>query len=462
MFANLIAVFSNLIADASLIQNHAYEEEKHYMRDFKSSLMKHIGSVLVLGTLSVPFISNAAFAEQDKFTLGLVTFLSGPAAGPAGIPARNGADLIIDAINAGELPPPYSGAGIAGAKIEPVFVDENSKQKVADFKKLVSKDSADAVVGYISSGSCKAIAPIAEEEDVLTVFVSCGTPQIFEDIVLDPEYVFRSTGHATSGAVGAARYLEDTISDLGSISGLNQNYAWGHDSWRDFSLSLKELKQDIDIANEQFPKIFAGQYGSEITSLLTNGSDVVHSSLWGGDLEAFVIQASSRGLFDRSRLVLTADVPLEILGNRIPDGTVLAARGMHNVFQADNALNKWFNDAYIERFGSQPIGASFQMAQGILAIKAASEKAGSAAPKDLAASLQNLSFLTPEGQVNMSLSDGHQATIDVAYGEYRWNNAEEKGELINVRSYAADCVNPPIAVKSLDWIAAGLAETSCP
>lgn len=461
-FDHFIAVFSKLTADASFIQNHAYEEEKQHMRDFRSTWIKQIGKALVLGALSIPAISYPALADEDKFTLGLVTFLSGPAAGPAGIPARNAADLIIDAINAGELPSPYSGVGIAGAKIEPVFVDENSKQKVADFKKLVSKDSADAVVGYISSGSCKAIAPIAEEENALTVFVSCGTPQIFEDIVLEPEYVFRSTGHATSGAVGAARYLEETISQLGSISGLNQNYAWGHDSWRDFSLSLKELKQEIDITNEQFPKIFAGQYGSEITSLLTNGSDVVHSSLWGGDLEAFVIQASSRGLFDRSRLVLTADVPLEILGNRIPDGTVLAARGMHNVFQAENELNKWFNNAYIERFGSEPIGASFQMAQGILAVKAASEKAGSAVPKEIAASLQNLSFLTPEGPVNMSLSEGHQATIDVAYGEYRWNEAQGKGELINVRSYAADCVNPPAKVKSLDWIAKGLAASSCP
>lgn len=423
--------------------------------------MRNLFATWMKGSAVVAMLLPMQAAAEETFTLGLVTFLSGPAAGPAGIPARNGAELIIDAINAGELPAPYSGAGIAGAQIAPVFIDENSKQKVADYKKLVSKDAADAVVGYISSGSCKAIAPVAEEEKVLTVFVSCGTPQIFEEIVLEPEFVFRSTGHATSGAVGAARYLQETMPELASIAGLNQNYAWGHDSWRDFSLSMKELEADVAIANEQFPKIFAGQYGSEITSLLTNRGDVVHSSLWGGDLEAFVIQASSRGVFDKSRLVLTADVPMEILGNRIPDGTVMAARGLHNVFQADNPLNTWFHDAYVARFGSEPIGASFQMAQGILALKAASEEAGSDDAGEIAGALAGLTFLTPEGEAHMSLSNGHQATIDIAYGAFQWNEAMGKGELIDVKSFAANCVNPPKGVKSLDWVADGFAGASC-
>lgn len=397
----------------------------------------------------------------DTAKLGLVTFLSGPAAGPAGVPARNGAELIIDAINAGTMPAPYSSAGIAGQQVEPVFIDENSKQKVADYKKLISKQEVDAVIGYISSGSCKAIAPVAEEEQALTIFVSCGTPQIFEEIVTDPTYTFRSTGHATSGAVGAARYMVETQPELATISGLNQNYAWGHDSWRDFSLSMEQLKTDVGVANEQFPKIFAGQYGSEITSLLTNQSDVVHSSLWGGDLEAFVIQAASRGVFDKSRVVLTADVPMELLGNRIPDGTVMGARGPHNPFTADSALNSWFYQAYVDRFGSEPIGASYQMVQGILAMKAAGDKAGTLDDLAVAEALTGLSFPSPEGDVHMSLSGGHQATIDIAYGEYAWDEATGKGGLTNVKSFGAACVNPPVGANSLDWIKGGFEGADC-
>jgi len=43
-------------------------------------------------------------AQADSgstLNLGLVTFLSGPAAGPFGIPARNAAELVTEAINKG-------------------------------------------------------------------------------------------------------------------------------------------------------------------------------------------------------------------------------------------------------------------------------------------------------------------------------------------------------------------------
>jgi branched-chain amino acid transport system substrate-binding protein len=34
--------------------------------------------------------------------------------------------------------------------------------------------------------------------------------------------------------VGAARYLLAKLKDVKRFSGINQNYAWGQDSWRDF------------------------------------------------------------------------------------------------------------------------------------------------------------------------------------------------------------------------------------
>src|SRR5487761_63952 len=48
----------------------------------------------------------AAPAATPTLKLGIVTFLSGPAAGPFGIPARNAAELVIEAINKGTLPAP--------------------------------------------------------------------------------------------------------------------------------------------------------------------------------------------------------------------------------------------------------------------------------------------------------------------------------------------------------------------
>ncbi|MGH1352390.1 MAG: ABC transporter substrate-binding protein, partial [Methyloligellaceae bacterium] len=164
-------------------------------------------------------------AEDKDVKVGFVMFLSGAAAGPFGVPARNAAELMVESLNKGVVPAPYNSVGLAGTKISPVYVDEASKNKVADYKKLVEKDGVDLVIGYISSGSCKAIAPVAEEAKKLTILFDCGTPQIFEDIVTSPKYVFRTGGHATMDNAAAARYLLSVDSKAASIAGINQNYA---------------------------------------------------------------------------------------------------------------------------------------------------------------------------------------------------------------------------------------------
>jgi branched-chain amino acid transport system substrate-binding protein len=51
-----------------------------------------LGAALALG-------APPAAAQGQGVKLGIVTFLSGPAAGPFGIPSRNAAELVTEAIN---------------------------------------------------------------------------------------------------------------------------------------------------------------------------------------------------------------------------------------------------------------------------------------------------------------------------------------------------------------------------
>ena len=49
-----------------------------------------------------------------------------------------------------------------------------------------------------------------------------------------------------------------------------------------------------------------------------------------GDLEAFILQAGPRNLFKQSTVILTAgETAMFRMGDKIPDGTVLGARGTH-------------------------------------------------------------------------------------------------------------------------------------
>ena len=120
------------------------------------------------------------------------------------------------------------------------------------------------------------MTPVAEELKALTVYFDCGTTRIFEE--KPRKYVFRASPHATMDNTGAARYLLAKKKDVALYSGINQNYAWGQDSWRDFVSTMDVLAPKATVDKELFPKLFAGEFGAEISTLLTSKSQVLHSS----------------------------------------------------------------------------------------------------------------------------------------------------------------------------------------
>jgi branched-chain amino acid transport system substrate-binding protein len=393
--------------------------------------------------------------EAKPFRIGIVTFLSGGAAGPFGVPARNGAETLVEALNAGKVPAPYATKGLGGRPIEVVYVDEagGTTKQVLEYRDLVQRQNVDAVIGYISSGDCLAIAPVAEELKKLTIFFDCGTPRIFEDAAY--KYVFRTAGHAAMDNVAAALYVTEKLPRLKKFAGINQNYAWGQDSWADFEASMKVLKPDATVTTSQMPKLLSGQYGAEISALLGAGADVIHSSFWGGDLDALILQGGPRGLFKKSVAVLTAgETATHKLGSHIPDGTIIGARGPHGAYAPDNELNKWFRGAYEDRYSLSPNYPAYHMSQAILGLKSAVEKAGKDATMDqVAAALERLEFDTPSGKIRMAIGKGHQAVEPTVYGRAKTVNG--KLTFTDVKQYPAEKVNPPDGVKSADWIKNG-------
>jgi branched-chain amino acid transport system substrate-binding protein len=418
---------------------------------------------VVLATLLLFAGAHYARSEETKpIRIGVVTFLSGPGAGPMGIPGRNATEMTFEALNAGTVPAPHQAKGFGGAPIEMVLTDEagSTSSVVTQYRNLVDGRNVDMVIGYISSGSCMAVAPIAEELKMLTVIFDCGTPRLFEDASY--KYVFRTASHATMDSVAAARYVREHLPNATRIAGINQNYSWGQDSWKDFEASMKALAPGVEVTTSQMPKLFSSQYGSEISVLLAGNPDVIHSSFWGGDLEAFILQAAPRDLFSRSAVVLTTgDAQLSNLGTRIPDGTIIGARGPHGVFAPDNELNRWFRKTYEKRYGVPPSFAAYHMVQAILGTKAAYEKAKSAAngkapgTDQIITAFQGLSFETPSGTTKMALGNGHQGIQPMVYGMTK--AVDGKLTMTNVTRYAAEQVNPPEGVKSEDWIKSGFA-----
>src|SRR6188768_2419468 len=159
--------------------------------------------VAALSTVVATALAAPASA-QETFKLGIVTFLSGPAADSFGVPARNGGQFVIDQLNKGSAPSPYEKVGFGGMKIEPVIIDENggATKQVQELRNLYDREKVDAVVGYVGSGDCLAVAPVAEEMKKFLILYDCGTPRIFEDAKYS--YVFRTASHGAIDNVSLA------------------------------------------------------------------------------------------------------------------------------------------------------------------------------------------------------------------------------------------------------------------
>src|SRR3977135_3794107 len=106
--------------------------------------VRGLAAPMALASVSVAPAQQPAPTPPAPVKIGIVEYLTGPAAAPFGIPARNAAEILIESLNAGKLPAPYNGVGLGGARIEAKYVDEagSPAHAVTGFRKLVERGPA--------------------------------------------------------------------------------------------------------------------------------------------------------------------------------------------------------------------------------------------------------------------------------------------------------------------------------
>lgn len=320
----------------------------------------------------------AAFAglpalAQDKpkeLKIGVATFLSGPAS-VFGVPAKAAAEMIAEDIN--------KKGGIGGVPVTLSFIDEGAggEALVSNFRRLVQDEKVDVTFSAISSGSCIQLAPLAEDLKMMNFMWDCGAASILE--AKKYRYNFRTQANATPEMLAVLIYLLKTRPDFKTIAVVNQDYAWGRESWEIFSTALKQMKPDVRVVAELFPKFGAPDYSTEISRLMALKPDVVLTTSWGGDLDTLVRQANQRGLLQQSAFVLgIGETSVQRLGKDLPEGLIVGARGDHWFLHPEmkkDAAFKAFNEAFKAKTGAWPIYSVYHMQQAFSALQGAYDKA---------------------------------------------------------------------------------------
>lgn len=395
--------------------------------------------------------ASQAAEKPETLQVGITAFLSGPAS-VFGVPGKNAAEMIIEDMNAN--------GGIGGVPIDPAFIDEGAggEALVSEYRRLVQNQGYKVMLASISSGNCKKVAPLAEDLEVLNIMWDCGTQTIFEQN--DYDYVFRTQAHAAAEMVSTVLYLLKTKPDFQTVAVVNQDYAWGRDSWNIFRRTLKALKPEVEVVAELFPKFGAPDYSTEITRLSAMRPDVVLSTSWGGDLDTFVRQAASRGLMRQSTFVLPlAESSLQRLGDTLPEGVIVGGRGDHYFLHPkykDDPDFQAFMQAYKERTGDWPIYPVFHMHQALSALKKAYETAIEANGGDwpsieqVAKAMEGMTFrgLTSE----VTIRADHQGLEDQLLGTTVKSDEYDFAVLDNMMIFPGELVTTPVGKISEEWV----------
>ena len=188
--------------------------------------------------------------------------------------------------------------GIGGIPVKAIFVDEapGTDHLVGEYRRLVQNEGVHIIFASISSGSCLACTPLSDEMKKTTLLWDCGTQRIFEE---GPHpYAFRTQGYGTPEVLAPLLYLLKHKPDFRTLAVINQDYAWGRDSWELWKAGMDALKPGVRVVAEMFPRFGATDYSTEVTRLLAARPDVILSTSWGGDLVTLVRQAGERRLFE--------------------------------------------------------------------------------------------------------------------------------------------------------------------
>jgi branched-chain amino acid transport system substrate-binding protein len=409
-------------------------------------------SRIFAGALTVLAVSGAlAQSKPTELKVGITTFLSGPAS-VFGVPGMAAADLYIEQLNAA--------GGINGVKIVPTYIDEGvgADKLLSEYRRVVQETGTKVMLSAVSSGNCNIIAPVAEDLKVLNILWDCGTEKVLEEKRY--RYVTRTQANATIEMLSTVLYLLKTKPDIKTIAVMNQDYAWGRDSWELFRNALLALKPDVKIVAELFPKFGATDYSTEISRLQALRPDVILSTSWGGDLDTFVRQASQRGLMKSSLLVLPlAESSLERLGTALPDGVIVGARGDHYFLHPqykDEPKLKNFTKKFQEKTGAYPIYPVFHMVQALDGLVAGYQKAIKVnkgqwpSTEQVADAMRGLEFRGLTGTVKIR-EDG-QGLEDQLLGVTRKVAGYNFPVLEKIMIYPADLISTPVGQKSPEWV----------
>jgi branched-chain amino acid transport system substrate-binding protein len=337
-----------------------------------------------------------AASAESTVKIGFPMPLSGPAA-VYGAPIVKGAELAVSELNAK--------GGVLGRKLELLERDSkaNADEAVRLARELIIKNNVDFLIGTLTSAEAPAVSTIAKENKIVFIAPTSKTVQLTSPANLHP-YIFRLASNTDiDGRTGAA--IMAAWKDVKRVATIAPDYAYGHDAVTAFIDFIKKARPDIEIVDQQWPKLGQSDFTPFITAQMGKKPDAVFCEVFGGDFVTLAKQAAPLGYFKAvnnrvvdggevgttdEALALGADYPYGIWSNAYdPVVWPVGEPPEHKVFVEN--LKAFSHEQYASGWAIMGYASVVALAEGI-------KKAGSTDSDKVAAALAGLTFDTPVGK----------------------------------------------------------------
>ncbi|WP_413206841.1 ABC transporter substrate-binding protein [Rhodospirillum sp. A1_3_36] len=321
-------------------------------------------------------------------------------------PYKKGIELGLAEINAS--------GGVLGKHLQFIFRDDDGKPgdavKIAE--ELMTRDGAVMLTGSILSNVGLAISSFAAEKG----YIYLASEPLADALVWQSgnPYTFRLR---TSTYVQAAMLAEEAAkTDAVTYATIAPNYAYGTAAVEAFKENLKRLKPDVKFVAEQWPALFKIDAGAEVQAIEAAKPDAIYNVTFGTDLQKFVREGTTRGLFEGRKVygLLTGEPEyLEPLGDEAPEGWYVTG---YPWYAFTSGPEKAFVDAYIAAYPEEtPKVGSLVGYSTAKTVAALIEKAGSTKTEDLLEAFKDLKVAAPMGEITYRALD-HQSTMGAYVG----------------------------------------------
>jgi len=359
--------------------------------------------ILVLATTlagAATALCPAAAAAEGPIKIGFPIPLSGPTA-VYGEPVLKGAELAASEINAK--------GGVLGRKLEILSRDSkaNADEAVRLARELIIKNNVDFLVGTLTSAEAPAVSTVAKENKIVFIAPTSKSTILTDATHLHP-YIFRVSSNTDVEGLAAATLMA-RWTDIKTVATIAPDYAYGRDAISAFIASLKKLRPDIEIVDQQWPKLGEPDFTAFITAQMGKKPDAVMCALFAGDFVTFTKEATPRGYFKAidNRMVDGAEVGTTdealALGGDYPYGIISDA--YDPVIWAGSeppAHKKFIEDLTAFTKAKYASGWSIVGYQSIYALADGIKKAGDTKSDDVAKALLGMTFDTPVGKRTFS------------------------------------------------------------